>query len=150
MYLLLMRHGQAEERTGPGGRPLSEKGRQESARAAGIVTAVHGAGVSAVYHSVKLRAAQTAGLLAAAMSPEPPCRESDFLLPLDDVTVWASRLEAAADDIALVGHMPFMAELSMYLLHQAGDYRSVQLRTAQIVCLRRTAHQWEWQWTVTP
>lgn len=150
MYLLLMRHGHAQETSGPEGRPLSERGRQEAVRVANIISEVHGMRVASVFHSPKLRAAQTARTLASVMSPEPSCEERDFLLPLDNISVWASRVAEAVDDLALVGHMPFMAELTMHLLREAGDYRTIRFSTAQAVCLQRNNTLWEWQWTAAP
>ena len=151
MYVLLMRHGHAEEISGPEGRALSQRGRAEVSRSAELLVQAYGPRLAVIYHSRKLRAAQTAGILAGTFHHPPIVQEADDLLPLDRVAVWADRLQKAAEPLALVGHMPFMAELTMHFLRQGEDFRTIRFQTGQIICLEREEDDlWRYRWTVVP
>jgi len=151
MKLYLMRHGHAEENYSDDLRPLSEYGRIEATSAAETAVAIHGLAVDEIYHSPKLRARQTAEILSESLDHKLDIKEGLEMLPLDDPVYCRNQVQESEKDMALVGHMPFMADLAMLLLHDSNDPRVVRFPTAQIVHLIRAENGlWKWGWTVGP
>ena len=67
-----------------------------------------GVQVLEIRHSRRLRAAQTATVIADAIGPRTPPREVSGLDPMDDVEDVACDLAVEELPLMLVGHMPFM------------------------------------------
>ena len=132
MKLYLMRHGHAVEKFTDAQRPLSERGRAEAAESAESAVKRHDISIKTIYHSPKLRARQTAEILAEFIKSGPDLIEAEQLLPDDDISYWYQRAYEE-DDIALVGHMPYMADLASRLLINSGDNSIISFQTAQIV-----------------
>jgi len=120
MALYLMQHGQATTETENPERPLTDAGRAavqrvaQSARAADVR-------ISGCLHSGKLRAEQTAQLLAREIGVEPSVEARAGLAPNDPVLPVAQwlRTQTEHQSLALVGHMPFLGRLASLLV--AGD-----------------------------
>lgn len=144
MRLYLLRHGKAvrddEDRT----RPLTPRGEAQS-RWLGDTLAERGFTVGRVLHSEKLRARQTAALVAERAVPKVHLEMVEGLLPEDDVDPWAERFMLGDGDVLLVGHNPFMERLSRRL---AGD--AVPFRTATMAAFERLGDGWTLLWTETP
>ena len=66
---------------------------------------------SKIFHSVKLRAKQTAQIFANHFGCT--IEEKEGLKPMDDINPWIDKLE---DGLMLVGHLPFMQKLSSKLI----------------------------------
>lgn len=145
MRLYLVRHGEA--RTDDPSRPLSEHGRREAERVAEHLSSLE---VRAIFHSTKLRAAQTAEVFTEFIEPKEGIREADSLLPLDDPSVWAGRLDAIDGDTVLVGHMPYMSRLASLLLTGDPDREVFNFPTAGALCLRREEGRWAVEWMLGP
>ena len=110
----------------------------------------YGVVVSAISHSGKKRARQTAEILAGRLNPEKGIREIEGLAPLDDVT--KLNLKAGAD-LMLVGHLPFMEKLTSYLVAGSFDRPKVlKFQNGGIVCLDRDPETDAWfiKWTLFP
>ena len=95
--------------------------------------AAAGVSLDLVVHSGKLRAEQTAGMLAEAVGATNRVQSRTGLSPKDPVRPVADWLrgvpgEAAKGQVAVVGHLPFLDRLASLLV--AGD------QTAQIVVFR--------------
>jgi phosphohistidine phosphatase len=120
MDLYLMQHGQATTETENPERPLTDAGRAavqrvaESARAADVR-------ISGCLHSGKLRAEQTAQLLAREIGVTPSVEARAGLAPNDPVLPVAQWLRTQTEhpSLALVGHVPFLGRLASLLV--AGD-----------------------------
>lgn len=107
--------------------------------------------VDHLWHSGKKRAEQTADILAEAIEANKGVHAHDGLAPNDDVTALADELAAAAQDIAIVGHLPFLAKLASLLLTGYQSANTVAFRNAGIVCLTRSdENQWQINWMVIP
>jgi phosphohistidine phosphatase len=117
--LYLMQHGEAVPGEVDPQRPLSEHGRQSVAAVAGRASAA-GVRIDRVVHSGKLRAEQTARILAEALYCTDVSAHSG-LSPRDNVQEAAARLVRgdAPTSLAIVGHLPFLDRLAAWLV--AGD-----------------------------
>ena len=118
MRLYLVQHGDAvPERLNPE-RPLSAAGRREVEAVARLLAGA-GARVARVVHSGKLRAQQTAELLAVSVAPDTVPEVMAGLSPNDPVEPMVRRIADWTSDVMLVGHLPFMGKLVARLV--AGD-----------------------------
>ena len=88
MKVYLVRHGDAVSSQFDPQRPLSEQGRADIQKVASFIKPL-GISVEHVWHSGKLRAAQTAEILAGAVLVEEDCSAHEGLRPNDDVTIIA-------------------------------------------------------------
>ena len=149
MDFYLVRHGEAKAETEDPRRPLSDRGRrevEEVARAA----AAKGIRALAILHSDKLRAKETAEILARYLSPIGGVRETKGLGPQDDPLVAKAELEAAADSLMLVGHLPHLGRLASLLLTGDSEKGSVDFPPAGLVCLSHQEGRWEMRWALGP
>jgi phosphohistidine phosphatase len=133
--IYIMQHGEAMSADVDPERPLSDLGRA-SVRAVAGHAAACGIRIDRIVHSGKLRAEQTAALLAAALGCDPVDRV-DGLKPSDSVEL-AVRALASPDrsgSLAVVGHLPFLERFASLLV--AGDpaARVVALRNGGLVKL---------------
>ncbi len=122
MRIYLARHGEAVEALENPRRPLSAKGRAEVERMASFL-ARGGVRPRRVIHSPKLRAGETAAILARVLAPGLTLEESEGIGPEDSperlvasAKNWAAAANVAngpanstGNDVLVVGHMPFMA-----------------------------------------
>jgi phosphohistidine phosphatase len=115
MELYLMQHGEAVPESEDPARPLSARGRAEVERVARAAARLE-PGIALVRHSGKLRARQTAEIVAAALRPSPRIEEAGGLGPKDDPTTAARTLEKTAETPLLVGHLPHLARLVSLLV----------------------------------
>lgn len=141
MKLYLVRHGEPKPESEDPERSLSDKGRQEIERlAAFIKDRFH---IQFIQHSGKLRAKQTAEILAQALEPAEGLKQSDGLKPLDDPSIWANRLSTLDEDVMLVGHLPHLSRLVSDLITRDAEKRIVDFTTGGLVYLSRdAAGQW--------
>lgn len=149
MRVYIVRHGQAANAANDSARPLSAKGRDEVVRLGQFVLRAN-IKVQQVWHSPKLRAKETAELLAHTAQFGVPLTERDGLLPEDDPTDVLAELEVTYDDVCIVSHMPFVSYLASGLL-LGSAHPILRFDTATIVCLEREAlGAWRLVWDVNP
>ena len=150
MKVYLVRHGDAVSSQFDPKRPLSEQGRAEIKKVASFIEPLK-ISVEHIRHSGKLRAAQTAEILADAVSAEKGCSEHEALGPNDDVTIIADELEAYNVDIMLVGHLPFLAYLISLLVAGKETSNVAAFDAGSIACLNHSdPGQWHIEWMITP
>lgn len=150
MKLYLVQHGEAHPKEIDPDRPLTTRGREEVERLAAFLGRV-GVEVERVIHSGKLRAAQTADLLASTVAPLLELEVSDHLHPNDDPAAidWQSQTEGR--DAMLVGHLPFMARLVSLLLAGDPDRLVAAYQPGSVVCLETDAEgAWHMNWMIRP
>ena len=147
--LYLVQHGEAATEAEDPARPLTERGQQGVARVARAV-ARFGLEVAIVAHSGKLRARQTAELLAATLRPTPAVVERAGLGPNDDPGDARRLAEQASVPTMLVGHLPHLSRLASLLL--VGDLAReiIAFHMGGIVCLSRREGRWRLSWALTP
>ena len=150
MRLYLVQHGDAvPERLDPE-RPLSAAGRRE-VEAVGRLLAGAGARAAHVVHSGKLRAQQTAELLATAVAPGTVPQVMAGLSPNDSIEPTVRTIAGWTSDVMLIGHLPFIGKIVARLV--AGDeHKSVAAFVpGTVVCLERDeANHWTIVWMVRP
>jgi phosphohistidine phosphatase len=150
MLLYLVQHGDAKREEEDPPRPLSDKGREDVKKVASYVSRLT-IEVDKVLHSGKLRAKQTAELLAEKLKIAKGVSETDGMAPLDDPGLWAERLKARTNSLMLVGHLPHLARLSALLLCGDMGKNPIAFKMGGIVCLRRDdGGKWSLQWMITP
>lgn len=147
MLLYLVRHGKAGGATTDAARPLTRYGRDEVARLA-RKAASRSVVVDEIRHSGRLRAAETATILAAELAPSTPPIEVDGLHPGDDVEIFGYSLSDGSGSLMLVGHLPFMGYLTGFLLKGDADRAPVSFTTATMASLRRDGEEWELLWVM--
>lgn len=150
MILYLMQHGDAVSKDIDPDRPLSETG-QADIRRMGEFLERHGERPSRVFHSGKLRAAQTAEILGAAFAPALASEEMEGLGAKDFPDALAEKLSGWTDDVLLVSHMPLVGKLVTRLVCGAEDPRIFAFSPGSIVCVERGGDQrWALNWFVHP
>jgi len=103
-----------------------------------------------IIHSGKKRAEQAAIILKEYLKPLFGIDQSIGLDPNDDIFYILGLIEKA-DNIMIVGHLPFLEKLTSYLVTGDEDGSVVQFPTAGIVCLDKDAEEkWEIKWTLMP
>lgn len=151
MDIYLMQHGVAAAEEEDPSRPLTAAGRAE-VEAVAARARVLGVRADRCVHSGKLRAEQTATILADALGATTEARSG--LSPSDPVGPVADwlRMEVttAAGGLAVVGHLPFLDRLASVLV--AGDEHAhvVRFRNAGLVALAETEDGFAVSWVLLP
>jgi phosphohistidine phosphatase len=150
MALFLVQHGKSLSADVDPEQGLSEEGRSEAGRIADVAKGyrVH---VSRIQHSGKKRARETAEILASALHPGQGVQERPGLKPLDDVAGIAGNLDGA-EDLMLVGHLPFMSRLASYLITKNTDLPVFRFQNGGILCLDQEPNTRSWiiKWALMP
>lgn len=151
MRLYLARHGDYVSASDDFGRVLSERGRRDIAAIARAM-ADKGVTISTTLHSGKIRAQQTAEILADALMPASIISMIDGIRPDDDpIAFEASHFGSLADDTLIVGHLPFMGRMVSQLLTGDADRSPHQFEAGTVVCLEeRDDGKWSKLWAIHP
>jgi phosphohistidine phosphatase len=148
--LYLVQHGEATAKDVDPERPLTETGRTEVAQVARAARAA-GITVATVGHSGKLRAEQTADIMATELSAERAATPFAGLAPNDPPGPVRDALLSLESPAMLVGHLPSMSRLCSLLLVGEAGREIVHFRMGGIVCLATDeAGQWRLRWMLTP
>jgi phosphohistidine phosphatase len=148
MKLYLVQHGEAKSEAEDPQRSLTDQGRKEVEQVAQAANRLK-LHPSKTYHSGKLRATQTAEILANALGS--PVEATPGLNPNDDFRDWADRVSRIKEDLLIVGHLPFLEKLASLLLTGDNSARPVLFRYGAIVCLeQKESGGWGVRWILTP
>jgi phosphohistidine phosphatase len=150
MKLYLLQHGDAlSEEVNPD-RPLSERGLEDVRRLAEFV-GKNDIRVQRVHHSGKMRARETADIVAAKMAAGAKIEATTGLNPNDPVEPWAKQINNWQEDSLLVGHMPFMGRMAAYLLSGNSSSQFVAFKPGSMLCLERNeSGDWAIAWMLRP
>mgnify|MGYP001133792374 FL=1 len=149
MELYLVQHGEAKPEAIDPARPLTDHGREEVEHVARRAAALR-LQVAEIRHSDKLRARQTAEILAAALSPPRGVREVEGLAPGDDPTRARAEVESTREPLMLVGHLPHLSRLASSLLVGDPSKEIIRFRNGAIILLVKADQGWLLQWVLTP
>jgi len=151
--IYLMRHGNAVDPSVDYECPLSDLGRLDIQRAADFFEGNVEVRVKKMYHSKKLRAKQTADIIASAVLEEGRPEEIEGLNPSDSISDMVDRIDTWQEDVWLVGHLPFMAKLlsRMLLGHQDASLSAI-FQTGSVACLEKDTDSgiWVLNWFIRP
>jgi phosphohistidine phosphatase len=128
----LVRHGEADSSVPD--RPLTEQGRQ-SVRRVSAWAAAAGIHVQQIRHSGKLRAEQTAELLAEQLLPPGGVMLTKGLKPNDDVGFVADSIQTEEGPLMLVGHLPHLGRLVSQLVTGDAGRPVVEFGPSALVAL---------------
>jgi phosphohistidine phosphatase len=150
MKLYLVQHGTALTGEVDPARPLSESGYQDVQARADFLKGA-GIRVERVWHSGKLRAEQTAHLLAKAVLPRGKIEQVGGIGPNDDMAGFVSDADVWEQDILVVGHLPFLSRLVARLITGDPEHQVVGFVPGSVVCLERCdIDRWILLWMIRP
>lgn len=150
MYLYLVQHGAAIDKELDPARPLAPEGRQTVERA-GAFLAARGIRPARIEHSGKLRARQTAEILASYVKPPDGVEEVEGIAPLDDVDETVDRIGDENHDLMMVGHLPHLSRLAASLVTGSDEPPITRFQMGGVVCLERDGDgDWALAWIVVP
>ena len=153
MKLYLVQHAEALVEDVDETRPLSDKGVQDAKAMAAFLRA-GGLRVDEIVHSGKMRAAQTAELLAEGVWTGNAPTKLDGLKPNDSTDHLCNTVMAAGGDLMVVGHMPFVARAAARCLMGADNAGLIKFEPGSVLCLERQEeggeYHWSLEWFVKP
>lgn len=151
MMLYLVQHAESKRKDEDSARPLSKKGWEDIRKVAKYAEKHLHIQVSQIYHSGKLRAQQTAQVLANHLHPTRGVIVAEGLDPLANPKIWKNRLTETAEDIMIVGHLPHLSKLAGELLTGQANRELAAFTNGCIVCLEKgEREQWKIRWMITP
>lgn len=147
--LFLVRHGEATSKEENPERPLTGEGRRGVERLA-CWAAAAGIRPDRIVHSGKLRAGQTAEILAQHLDPQNGVIVRAGLDPNDDPGPLADSLVEIDRPLLLVGHLPFLGRLVSRLVLDDPDRPLVRFEAAGLVGLLREEGRWTVECIIHP
>ncbi len=145
MKVFLVRHGKAEAVEIDPEKGLSQDGRKGVGQLANLLREEE---VDRIFHSGKLRAEQTAEILAEGLGLESPMMKTG-LKPNDDAQAIADDLEFEDENVMLVGHLPFVDVLANLLL-PGNDKDPFSIPTATAIILENREGEWHLDALLSP
>ena len=108
MKLYLIQHGEAKSEAEDPERSMTARGEKEVMAVSKVAGGLQ-IRPSKIYHSGKLRAKQTAEIIASGLKiSDSFVQPTPGLNPNDDIHPWAERISKEKEDLMLVGHLPFL------------------------------------------
>ena len=149
MYLYLIRHAQAKPNEEDPQHGITKNGERVTEQMADYFKRFKPR-VREIWHSGKLRARQTADIMASSIGLKEKLIEKPGLAPMDNVLKIKEQLTALDDNLMIVGHLPHLARLSSVLLLGDQEAGLIHFVNSAIVCLEREGGQWQLAWMVGP
>ena len=151
MKLYFVQHAESKRKEEDHTRSLSDRGWEDIRKTANYAKKHLRIKVEQIVHSGKLRAKQTAEVLAEHLNPPNGVTTDTSLEPLADPKAWKKRLSETKEDIMVVGHMPHQSKLTSNLLADDETKEVIGFKMGGIVCLERDQQRrWTIQWMITP
>jgi phosphohistidine phosphatase len=147
MKIYFIQHGLALPREKNPDRPLSAQGEAQTQRTAEYLKS-RGIKVDAIWHSKKIRASQTAQIVAESVDCK-KIQARDDMNPSDAVKKLAKELSDSKMDIMLVGHLPFLQKLAGLLLTGSEKNDIIAFKNSGILSLDYE-EKWKIEWLVPP
>jgi len=127
-------------------RPLTEAGKREAVAMASCLLA-RGIRPSRIVHSGKLRALQTAELMARELEVL-RVESAQGMAPKDDAVAFAAGIKS--DDTLYVGHLPHLQKVVSILVTGEPDPNVIRFRNTGVVCLDTGERNYEVNWYIIP
>ena len=140
MRIYLMQHGEAVGEDIDVSRPLSEKGNADVLKTANFLKKA-GIKINIIWYSTKLRAKQTAQIMADVISPEDGILEKPGLAPNDPAAIIKEEILAEKQEyLMVVSHLPFLNYLASLFLFRSRASCPLVFRQGGVVCLEPEEH----------
>ena len=136
MRLYLVQHGDALTKDVDPKRPLSAQGQADIKRLATWLVD-DSVVVSRILHSGKLRARQTAELLAPVLERNGEISPADGLGPNDPPDAFLRRLDYVDEDTLIASHLPFVARVVAQAVTGSPDQPLVEFRPGSLAVIER-------------
>lgn len=150
MKLYLVQHGLAIKKEIDPGRPLDARGEREVHQIAEFLRQ-SGLMVERVVHSGKMRAHQTADILAGAVLINGEPEAIMGINPDDPVKDFSIKISHLKHDTMVVGHLPFMTRMVSYLVTGNEEPEIVSFIPGSLVCLQKNNdNSWLIEWMIRP
>ena len=152
MHIYLVQHGAAVPKDENPKKPLSDNGREDVKRVASFLARSR-LSAARVIHSGKLRALETALLLAEVLGPGHLVEEvASGLAPNDSTDDLFAAIDGWTEDTIVVGHLPFMSKMVSRLVTGDEDETVVHFKPGAVASLERGENGGGWtvQWFVRP
>ena len=150
MRLYLVQHGSSTSEAEDPRRPLNEAGKRAVQKLAAYICQFPRA-IDVIEHSDKLRARQTAEVLALQLRPTLGIKQVEGLAPNDPVGPLVDRLRKERKDVMLVDHLPHLSRLAHTLLGLKPEDGIVRFQMGGCVCLESDdSGKWMVCWMLTP
>lgn len=151
MFLYLVQHGEAVPESDNPDRPLTSTGRHDIQNIGAFLSQA-GVRVPTIVHSGKLRAKDTAMLLASAMGGDVDVVERGRILPGDSTEWLAEEIGTWRNDTMVCGHQPFISRLVSRMVLGKEAPVVVDVTPGTVVCLARRGATGAWfiAWMLTP
>ncbi len=144
--LYFAQHGLAIDKTDNPERPLSTAGIEQTEAIARHLqrSAIP---ISQIFHSGKLRALQTAEIIASVCNIK-SVSAIDYLSPDADVTLIAENL--TFNNALYIGHLPHLEKLITYLVTSRQNEAIIKFHNSGIACLEYENKHYHLKWYVSP
>lgn len=149
MKLYLVRHGESVSPDIDPDQPLSPTGKQETEQVAMYLKETN-LEIDEIVYSVKLRAKQTAQILASIISPNVPVVEKEGLKPMDPVEPIIEELQTSTSNCMVVSHLPFMEKILTQLVLKEERASPFIFCGSALVCLEGERKDWAIAWAISP
>ncbi len=150
MAIYLVQHGAAKAEAEDPQRSLTNEGKRTVERI-GEHLAKCGVALDRIEHSDKLRARQTAEILAAKLHPAHGIVQVSGLAANDDVEPTRVRLNQETGTLMVVGHLPHLSRLVSRLFALPADHALMRFQMGGVVKLERDSDgRWVLCWMFTP
>lgn len=148
MFLYLVQHAKAKSEEEDPKRPLSDEGYRDIEKTALFLRRLHH-DIEIILHSGKLRAKQTAEVLAEALKIK-DCTVTENISPLDEPEIINQRIINANKSLMIVGHLPHLGKLASLLLCGDKNKKIISFQMGGVVCLQKYEDFWSLKWMITP
>jgi phosphohistidine phosphatase len=142
LKLYLVRHGRALPVEQDISQPLSAEGRDDITRLARTLQNLN-VRVAKILHSGKLRAEETAHILAGAIQPPQGVKAVQGLEPNAGTGPILDLVEQEEEDLMIVGHLPFLASFLQALLRHPDQDSLPVFDTGCAVGVEKVGRKWQ-------
>src|SRR5881392_4117975 len=148
MKLYLVRHGKARKGGKDRLRPLTRVGVEEMEAMAGLLRRMR-VRVGAIWHSDRVRAIETAKILAKVVRGKMIEREG--MGPEDGIGPILRGISQAREDLIIVGHLPHLGRVVSRLVRGSASGEVVRFKTGGVTVLERQGNgRWLIDWALPP
>lgn len=153
MKLYLVQHADAVSKEEHPDRPLSKKGLNDAVNMAAFLNGAE-VTVDEIVHSGKLRAEETANVLARTVWAGKKPSELAGLGPNDSTDHLCNTVMVAGGDLMVVGHMPFMGRMAAKCLSGTETGALFKFEPGSVACFERqdegATNHWSLNWFMRP